>query len=236
MSQLEVFHFVDGDTSFEAFGKSNGYHFWYALDLMKFLGYDNRPSFKKAINKAIGICTQLGIAIEENFTAVKTVVEEQTLEDYRLSRFACYLTTMFCDNKKEQVQKAIAYFAAIATQFKEAIENAENCERLAMREDITAQEKILSGVAKSSGVEHYQFFQNAGYRGLYNMNLAQLKIYKGMPDLRKPLLDFMGLEELAANLFRLTQTEAKLKKNNITGQRPSEAAAEEVGSVVRELC
>lgn len=168
-----------------------------------------------------------------NFVADKRVRDGKSITDYKLSRFACYLIAMNGDIKKPRVAKAQAYFAAMAIAFQHYIEQAEGIERVHVRSELSDREKSLSGVARKAGVETYAFFQNAGYRGLYNMNLSQLKALKRIPAERSPL-DFMGREELAANLFRITQTELKIKNENITGQARAEYAAETVGREVRK--
>lgn len=136
------------------------------------------------------------------------------------------------DTKKREVAQAQAYFAAVAEAFRKYVEQSEEVERILIRDEISEHEKSLSGVAGKAGVTEYGLFQNAGYRGLYNMNLSALKARKGIPDGRSAL-DFMGKEELAANLFRVTQTEAKLRNERITGQKNAEDAAYSVGKEVR---
>ncbi len=100
------------------------------------------------------------------------------------------------------------------------------------REEISGREKSMVGVVKKAGIENYALFQNAGYRGMYNKNILQLKIIRNI-DKNKGLLDFMGKEELAANLFRITQTELKIKNEHIKGQQKLEVTAENVGQEVR---
>jgi DNA-damage-inducible protein D len=230
-----VFHFEESRPNFEAMGKQNGQRFWLASDVMTLLGYETWPSFVKVINRAIAACTSLDISVQENFEQIDREFDGKTIHDFRLSRFGCYLIAMNGDPKKREVAAAQVYFAAIAATFKSYVEASENVERLLVREEISDHERSLSGTAQQQGVEQYQLFQNAGYRGLYNMNLYELKRYKGLhPDyFKRSLLDFMGKEELAANLFRVTQTEAKIRNSNIRGQKNLEHAAEEVGRKVR---
>jgi DNA-damage-inducible protein D len=134
------------------------------------------------------------------------------------------------------VAKAQYYFAAIAETFRNYIEAAENVERVLIRDEISDREKSLSGIAFEQGIVNYSLFQNSGYRGMYNMNLSQLKKLKGLKEkeFKRSLLDFMGKEELAANLFRVTQTESKIKNENVRGQRALENTAELVGKKVRK--
>src|SRR6266545_4507350 len=216
-NEMDVFHFDEGRPSFEDLGHDGDSHFWYARDLMVMLGYESYNAFQNAMNKAIGTCTTLGIPVLENFSQVQRDIDGLPVHDCKLSRFACYLSTMNGDVRKPQIAAAQAYFANTAEVVRTYIQNASNIERVQIREDISERERSLSGVARQAGVEQYPLFQNAGYRGMYNMDLRRLKQVKGV-DQKRPLLDFMGKEELAANLFRLTQTEAKIKKENVRGQ------------------
>jgi DNA-damage-inducible protein D len=215
---------------FENNSKENGFTFWYASELMTYLGYANMKTFTNAINKAIATCTTLQIPIMDNFFQF---INELGEYDYKLSRFACYLVVMNSDTRKEPVAKAQAYFAALAGAVQNFFEETEKIDRLAIREEIAEREKSLAGTAKTAKVTNYAFFQNAGYRGLYNLNMEKLKAKRNVPTDRS-LLDFMGKEELAANLFRITQTELKIKNENITGQNRLEVTAENVGKMVRK--
>lgn len=234
MNDNDVFHFDDTRPNFNGLCKQNGITYWYASDLMASLGYQSMSSFSKAIQRAISACASLSIDVLENFQQCDRVNDGATSKDYKLSRFACYMVTMNADSNKTEVARAQAYFAVLAETFKRYIEQADDVERILIRDEISQHEKALSSVAAKAGVTEYQLFQNAGYRGLYNMNLADLKRFKGMEDTKRTLLDFMGKEELAANLFRVTQTEAKLANDGVKGQRAAEMIAEGVGKRVRQ--
>lgn len=217
---------------FEQMVRTNGFLFWWASDLARMLGYESMTSFHKVVSKAMVVCHSLGIDQLDNFEPFRREVDGKQVTDYKLSRFACYLAAMNGDTKKPEVARAQGYFAAMAVAFQNYFEQVEGIDRVAIRSEMSDREKSLSGVARAAGVTDYQFFQNAGYRGLYNMNLSALRRLKGVPDKRTPL-DFMGREELAANLFRITQTELKIKHENIRGQQRAEVAAEHVGREVR---
>jgi DNA-damage-inducible protein D len=137
------------------------------------------------------------------------------------------------DPKKQSVARAQAYFASLAGAVSHYLEEAEKVERLQVRDEITEREKSLSGVAYRSGVTEYGLFQNAGYRGMYNKNMAQLRAIRHVEN-KRSLLDFMGKDELAANLFRITQTEMKIRTGNLQGQKTLEHTAETVGRKVRQ--
>jgi len=234
--ETEVFHFDEDNVNFNDISKENGFTYWIASQYMRMLGYESYNGFKKAINKAMTTCMTLEIDIMENFQQFSGVVDGKEVNDYKLSRFACYLVAMNADNKKLRVAQAQAFFAATAETIRRYVDNSEDVERVLIRDELSSHEKTLCAAAQQAGVENMGFalFQNAGYRGMYNMDLNNLKKYKGMTQLKRPLLDFMGKDELAANLFRLTQTELKLKIDNVQGQRNAEKTAEAVGKKVRK--
>lgn len=232
--EIEVFHYQDGCINFNDVCQENGFTYWLARDFMLILDYQDFNTFKKAINKAIATCTTLNIDIIDNFEQIKRIIDGKEVVDYKLSRFACYLIAMNADGRKLAVAKAQAFFAAAAESIQRFISDANQVERVLIREELSDHEKSLSGVAHQAGVDKYQFFQNAGYRGMYNMDLSRLKAYKGMENQKRSLLDFMGKDELAANLFRITQTELKMKTQGIYGQASAEATAESVGRQVRK--
>src|SRR5579863_6444291 len=233
MNELDVFHFEKDRKSFEDYAQPNGGLFWYARDLAEMLGYESFQSFKNAINKATRACLTLEISVADNFIQIDREVDGKSESDWKLSRFACYLVAMNGDIRKPEVAAAQAYFATVAAAFQKAIQNATNVERVLIRDEVTVREVSLNSAAKQYGIENYPFFQNAGYRGMYNMNLGPLREYKHV-DGSRSLLDFMGNEELAANLFRITQTEARIRSENVRGQRALESTAHHVGRKVRE--
>ena len=233
MSQIDLFLNSFSEDNFEQQSHENGFTFWYATDLMRLLGYENMTSFQRAINKAMTTSNTLNIPILDNFVQEQRLVNNKAYMDFKLSRFACYLTVMNADGKKPAVAMAQAYFATLAGAVHNYLEEANRVERLVTREEISERESSLSGVVHRAGVENYPYFQNAGYRGMYNKNISQLGAMRNIPSNKSPL-DFMGKEELAANLFRITQTELKIKQDNIRGQRPLENTAESVGRKVRQ--
>ncbi len=220
--------------NFEDFGQDNGVRYWYARDLANFLDYADYSTFRRAMNKATAACLELGIPIQENFVECERDVDGQNVRDLRLTRFACYLAAMNADVRKRRVAEAQAYFAGLAVAFQEYAQQVDGVERVVVRGELSDREKSLGGVAKASGVEQYGFFQNAGYRGMYNMNLNKLREIRSIPQNRSPL-DFMGKRELAGNLFRITETEAEIKSKGVRGQSELEQAAESVGKRVRDV-
>jgi len=231
-SSESPFHLEPGKPGFEALSNNNGFRFWWASELAVILGYESLHGFRKAVERAMMALTSLNIPVFDNIVQEQREVGGKLVVDYKLSRFACYLAAMNGDPKKPQVAQAQGYFVAWAEACRLYLEQAEGVERVAIRGEITEHERTLSGTAKMAGVVEYGLFQNAGYRGLYNMDLWQLRWHKGVPQGRSAL-DFMGKTELAANLFRVTQTEEKIRGERIRGQKPLERAAEDVGREVR---
>ncbi|HXR07763.1 MAG TPA: hypothetical protein VN765_10565 [Candidatus Acidoferrum sp.] len=227
------FHLEPQRPGFEAMGHENSFRFWWASELAALLGYEGLHSFRKAIERAMVTLTSLNVPIFENIIQEQRTVAGKTTSDYKLSRFACYLAAMNGDPKKPQVAKAQAYFVTWAEACRLSLEEADSVERVGIRAEISEHERTLSGTAHRAGVVQYGLFQNAGYRGLYNMDLYQIRRTKGVPQGRSPL-DFMGKTELAANLFRVTQTEEKIQIERIHGQQALEYAAQEVGRKVRK--
>jgi len=227
------FDLEPGKAGFEALAKKNGFRFWWASELASILGYADINSFRKAIDRAMVALTNLNIAVFDNITQEQRELDGKRVTDYKLSRFACYLAAMNADPKKPQVAQAQGYFVAWADACRLYLEQAEGVERVAIRGEISEHERTLAGTAKMAGVDQYGLFQNAGYRGLYNMDLWKLRSLKGVPERRSPL-DFMGKTELAANLFRVTQTEEKIRAERIRGQNALERTAEDVGRKVRK--
>lgn len=227
---LDLFHLQDDRPNFEALAQENGFTYWLKSSLSKSLGYDDSKSLEKATNRAMTVCLTLNIPVFENFVQIESSADKH---DFKLSRFACYLTVMNADVRNPLVARAQAYFAGLAEAFADSTKG-DSVERVLIRGEISDREGTLSSTAKTHGVENYAYFQNAGYRGMYNMNLSNLKNYKGMGEKTKgSLLDFMGKDELAANLFRITQTEAKIRNEKIRGQPNLERTAEVVGRDVR---
>jgi len=226
---LPINAFDSDPPAFELLAQENGFRFWMASALAQALGYEDTSHLHKALNKALAVCMMLNIDVADNFTSIAT----GKYPEYKLSRFACYLTVMNADIRNPLVARAQVFFASLANEFWEAMHQHDEVDRLLVRGEISQHEKSLAGVAHKSGIQDYARFQNAGYLGMYNMPIWQLKTFKRF-EVSGSLLDRMGRDELAANLFRLTQTEAKIRNDKITGQTNLEEAAETVGRIVRK--
>ena len=226
-----------------------GFEYWSARDLAKLLEYAQWRNFENAISKAKESCKNNGYDVEDHFADVSNMVELgsgaiREVDDYRLSRFACYLIVQNADPSKKNVAMGQAYFA-IKTRQKELIEeeeqkliqSEENQRRLFLREEMKKHNKHLADAANNAGVKDpkdYAIFQNYGYKGLYGglsrQDIHDRKRLKKSQD----ILDHMGSTELAANLFRATQTEEKLRRENVKGKYNANKTHYEVGKKVRE--
>lgn len=216
--------------TFEDFKNQNGHTYWWASDLMKMLDYKDMDSFTKVINKAIKACLTLGIDHFDNF---KRTEREGKGTDFQLSRFACYLTVMNGDPKREPVAKAQVYFVNQTRKFELYLKDSGELERLMVRDEIKEGNKSLMSTAKAAGLVDYAQFNHKGYMGMYNMGNWMLADKRGIK--KEELSDYMGRAELAANLFRITQTEEKIKHMGVKGQAHLEKTHYEVGREVRNL-
>ena len=235
------------DQTFEDIKHINEYgqEYWLARELQPILGYNSWRRFSDAIERAKLACKNSGYEVDEQFAdAVKTSPMPKggirELEDFMLSRYACYLIVMNGDPRKEIIAVGQTYFA-VKTRQQELIENyeelTENQKRIAIRKEMKRHNTALAEAAHDAGViEPIEFavFQNYGYMGLYGGLKAQdIKKRKGLKK-SQDILDHMGSTELAANLFRATQTEEKLRRDNVQGKAEANRTHYEVGAKVRK--
>ena len=222
-----------------------GQEFWYARELQVALEYSQWRYLKEAIERAKTACTNSGQNMTDHFAEVRKMVEigsnaKREIEDIALSRYACYLIVMNGDSRKEVIALGQTYFA-VKTRQQELIEDydrlTEEQKRLAIRNEMKRHNSALANAAQEAGVEQpidFAIFQNYGYMGLYNGLKAQdIKTRKGLKK-NQDILDFMGSTELAANLFRATQTEEKLRREYIQGKSEANKTHYEVGKKVRQ--
>ncbi len=237
---------------FEAAGQVDdaGNEFWFARDLQQLLGYGKWEHFSSVVEKAKASCIQSGHPVEDHFPGVGKMVAigsgaTREIEDIALSRYASYLVAQNGDSRKQPVAFAQTYFA-IQTRRQEVREQEdsdnftplpEDEKRLLLREEIKAHNKALASAAKDAGVVspvEFAVFQTHGYKGLYGgLDVNGIRSQKGLKKTAK-ILDHMGSTELAANLFRATQTEEKLKRENVKGKSAANKTHHEVGRKVRQ--
>lgn len=222
-----------------------GEEFWYARELQSVLEYKQWRRFADTIERAKLACLNSGIDVDEHFAGVGKTIPmpkgaSKTILDYMLSRYACYLIVMNGDPRKYVIALGQSYFA-VKTRQREIIENydqlTEDQKRLAIRNEIVNHNKALADAANKAGIKEpveYAVFQNYGYKGLYGgMGVKEIHRHKGLKKSQK-ILDHMGSTELAANLFRATQTEEKLRRENIQGKENANRTHYEVGAKVRQ--
>jgi DNA-damage-inducible protein D len=219
----------ESSLSFEDFKKQNGMTYWWASDLMFMLGYKDMKSFQKVLDRTTKAFVSLNIPHYENIIAVN----DENGYNFKMTRFARYMAVMNADPKKTEVAEAQAYFAQQTRKFELYIQNHEEIERLIIREELTESYKSLASIVKQHDVFDYAKFQNVGYLGMYNMESWKLEKRRNIK--KGKLADYMSRTELAANLFRVTQTEERIKSKNIIGQNALEQTHYSVGREVRKI-
>lgn len=221
----------------------NGVEVWYARELMPILQYSNWQNFEKIIDKAKISCQNSDISVLDHFTDVNKMVQigsgaYRKQIDYKLTRYACYLIAQNGDSRKKAIALAQTYFA-VQTRKQEITRQeyeqlSEDEKRLYTRQNVKDKNKYLFDTAKSAGVKNYGKFNNYGYRGLYNGETAKdIANRKGISD-KEDILDYMSSTELAANLFRITQTDEVLKNKNINNEDDACITHHKVGQAVRQ--
>ncbi len=235
------------DETFENIKHINEYgqEFWFARELQEVLQYSDWRNFQNAVFKAMEACQNSGNQISDHFGDVTKMIKlgknaHRQIQDYALSRYACYLIVMNGDPQKEIVAVGQTYFA-VKTRQQELIEEydrlSEDQRRLAIRREMKEHNKSLAEAAQMAGVEtnlEYAIFQNCGYQGLYGgLGAKEIAARKGLKKSQN-ILDHMGSTELAANLFRATQTDEKLRKEHIQGKEAANRTHREVGEKVRQ--
>ena len=241
MNELEKIN----ETIFESIKHvdDDGNEYWYARELQYILGYNQWRSINDLIKRAKVACKESDNNIHDHFAVQRKMVDigsntQREVLDYKLSRYACYLIVMNGNPKKEIIALAQTYFA-IQTRKQELLEEeynnlTEDEKRLYRRRQTRDGNKILYKIAKEKGVKNFDKFTNAGYKGLYNGETANdIAKRKGLR-YREDILDNMGSVELGANLFRITQTEALLEKQEAPNEIIATNTHYKVGKTVRK--
>ena len=222
----------------------DGNEYWYARELQKVLEYKRWDKFCNVIESAKIACENSDNAVSDHFTQVGKMINtgktaKRKVVDFKLSRYACYLIVQNANPNKEVVALGQTYFA-VQTRKQELTEKeysklTEDEKRFYQRNLTKKGNYSLNQVAKKCGVKNFDKFHNAGYRGLYNGESADdIAKRKGLR-YREDILDNMGSEELAANLFRISQTESKLKRDNVTGEKYANETHYNIGKNIREV-
>ena len=221
-----------------------GNEYWYARELQVALDYKKWQKFENVIENAKIACENSDNAVSDHFTQVGKMINtgktaKRKVVDFKLSRYACYLIVQNASPNKEVVALGQTYFA-VQTRKQELTEKeysklTEDKKRFYQRNLTKKGNYSLNQVAKKCGVKNFDKFHNAGYRGLYNGESADdIAKRKGLR-YREDILDNMGSEELAANLFRISQTESKLKRDNVTGEKDANETHYNIGKNIREV-
>jgi DNA-damage-inducible protein D len=221
-----------------------GAEYWSSREFAKVLGYGSYQYFEPVIEKARTACLKSGLKVEDHFMDVHEMIKigkggQREINTAHLSRYACYLAIQNADPRKEIVALGQTYFT-VQTRRQELTDQEqleEDDRRLTIRQDIRLHNNLLSNTAMRAGViepKDYAIFQNHGYRGLYNgLDQAAIHKRKGLKKSQK-ILDHMGSEELAANWFRVTQAESKIRRESIQGKDQANQVHYEVGREVRQ--
>ena len=231
-------------TPFESIRRTNptGNEFWSSRDFAKVLGYADYRNFQSVIESARTACFNSGQRVEDHFVEVTDMIEvgkgaKRPAKSVMMSRYACYLVIQNADPSKEIVAQGQTYFAIQTRRQELSDEEMEEQRRLAIRSELRTHNSQLADAAKDAGViapRDYAIFQNHGYIGLYGgLGAQDIHARKGLKK-GEQILDHMGSTELAANLFRATQAEEKLRREKITGKDNANKAHREVGAKVRQ--
>ena len=222
----------------------NGIEYWYARELQLVLDYKEWRKFEGVVRRAMKACENSDINALDHFVGADKMVQigsgaERMQKDYKLTRYACYLIAQNGDSRKEVIALAQTYFA-IQTRKQEISEKeysllTEDEKRFYQRNLTRKGNYSLNQAAKNAGVKNFDKFHNSGYKGLYNGETADdIAKRKGLR-YKEDILDNMGSEELAANLFRITQTESKLKRDNISTEKEANRTHYNIGKNIREV-
>src|SRR5713226_260158 len=223
----------------------DGSEYWSARDLSKILGYTEWRNFTTAIEKAKEACQNSGQAVSDHFVDINKMVKlgsggRRKIEDYHLSRYACYLLIQNADPSKPIVALGQTYFAVQTRRQELADELAalpEDQLRLLRRSQMSIYNSQLAQAAQQAGVIEsidFAIFQDHGYRGLYRgLKARDIHVRKGLKKSHE-ILDYMGSDELAANIFRASQTKQKLEREQVKGKGKANRAHHEVGKAVRD--
>ncbi len=248
IEEMSLYMKLDDNKTFESIRQENeGVEFWSARQLAKVLEYLEYRNFLPVIEKAKEACQNSGQDVQNHFVQIHEMVRlgsgaQRAIPDVKLSRYACYLIVQNADPSKPVIAKGQTYFT-IQTRRQELVDDEtfqqmkEDEQRLFLRRELREHNKLLVETAQNAGVEttyDFAIFQNHGYKGLYGGLDAQGIHKQKKLNKKQKILDYMGSTELAANLFRATQAEEKLRREEIKGKKQANQTHFEVGQKVRQ--
>lgn len=215
-----------------------GVEYWHAREIMPVLGYADWRNFKGAIERAMASFDAAGEAAIHHFGRTTKVMKggkgaEQEVEDYFLSRGACYLIAMNGEASKPEIAEAQRYYAVQTRRMEKLERLIVDQKRVDLRNRVKDRNSKLGGTAKAAGVRRFALFHGAGISAMYKMRLGDLKAQRGIGE-KEDWLDRQGIEELAANEFRITQADSKIRRENIQGEERAIRAHADVGAEVRK--
>lgn len=243
-NNLEKIPAAGNISPFECIRRTNetGNDYWSSRDFAQVLGYTDYRNFEQVVLKARTACFNSGQRIEDHFVAITEMIEigkggQREVRTTLLSRYACYLIIQNADPSKEIVALGQTYFAVQTRRQEISDQTTETERRLLLRDEMKIHNMRLAETAKRAGVitsMDYAIFQNHGYMGLYGGMNAQDIHYRKKLKKGEQILDHMGSTKLAANLFRATQTEEKIRRERITGRNHANQTHREVGTKIRQ--
>jgi DNA-damage-inducible protein D len=243
-NEITKTHPTGNDSPFERIKRTSeaGNEYWSSRDFAQILGYSDYRNFEQVIKKAKTACFNSGQHIEDHFVDITDMIEigkggQRPVSSVYMSRYACYLIIQNADPGKEIVALGQTYFAIQTRKQEVSEQETEDNRRLLLRQEMKTHNVRLAGAAKEAGIvkaSDYAIFQNHGYMGLYGgLTSSDIHHRKGLKKSQQ-ILDHMGSTELAANLFRATQTEGKLRRENIKGKEKANRTHREVGAKIRQ--
>lgn len=208
----------------------NKTHYWSAQWFSNILGYKSLKTFTPSINKAKNICVQLNIPVDQNFIPM----DDSKEQDYKLTKFACFLTSLQADARKPIVKRARQYFLNEMEVLNDLLINENYLERNVERNNLRMLNKDLARTARRAHVNDFMYFQNEGYLGMYNHTVSELREMRGLKK-KESMLDKMDVLELAAHIFRITLVNEKLKYTRNPSETKSAREHWKIGAQIRSM-
>lgn len=214
--------------------EEDGKLYWWATWYTRMLGYKSLSTLNASIEKAKDNCYQLGLSVKDNFIKTSRVVDGRTIQDYKLTKYACFLIATHASSRKVNVRKAQAYFLKEFHELTALSHNKEYIERKGAREEIRRLNRNLNKSAGRSKVRDYSYFTNEGYLGMYNTSQSELKSMRNI-GAKEDLYDHLSIVELAAHIFRITMTTERLKHLNNKNEQKAARAHWKIGAQIRAI-